>query len=280
MPSSTPGPRGTEPLGSIAPDSGSTSFPSGGNFVDQGPIGLDGPQPGGGPSKPASSVVTLTIAADFPYPWGKPIPTQLELRHMFHSGLGDADPKFEFWEPSTEDFKAVSGATIVTADFDAFLSQIEKQAPASISRVNLISHGDQGRVGFGGTVDVQKKGVFFSSTLGLGELIATPLEARVKKTTNRFAAGGDIVFYMCNAGLDIGLLKEIADAFGVPVRGFRVSISYCPDVLETVPPKGAPTYKLIDRKKVGTSGCSGTLVADILTLTPTVAARPKPPPTP
>ena len=72
--------------------------------MDPGPIGLDGPQPGGGPPTPATSVVTLTIAADFPYPWGKPIPTQLELRHMFHSGLGDTDPdtdpKFEFWEKS------------------------------------------------------------------------------------------------------------------------------------------------------------------------------------
>ena len=167
MPSSTPGPRGTEPSRPIAPGDGSSSFPVGGNFMDQGPIGLDSGQPqGGGTAKPATSVVTLTIAADFPYPWGSPAPTQLELRHMFHSGLGDTDPKFEFWEPSTVDFKAVSGATIVTADFDGFLSQIEKQSPASISRVNLISHGDQGRVGFGGTVDVKKQGVFFSSTLG------------------------------------------------------------------------------------------------------------------
>jgi len=158
---------------------------------------------------------------------------------MFISGLDKINPKFQFWEPSTVDFKEVSGATTVTADFDAFLKEIEKQSTGSISRVNLISHGDKGKIGFGGTVDIKRKDVFFSSTLEIGDLIATPLAARVNKTHDRFATGGDIVFFMCKAGIDVGLLKEIADAFGVPVRGFRDEISYCPEVRRKFP-RGRP----------------------------------------
>jgi hypothetical protein len=224
--------------------------------------------------------VTLTIAANFPYPFGTAT-SQLELRHMFNSGLGEADPNFEFWEPSVVDFQAVSGATLVVGTFNEFLGKIQSQPPGSIVRINLISHGGSGKIAFGGTIDVAKSTVWLNDVLSIGDLIATPLSATVKTLQNRFAANAQIVFFMCRAGADVGMLKEIADAFGVTVKGFHNSFFYCPTVMKN--PNG--TFTLQDRKRVGTGGCDGQMESNILTWIPDVsasppAAAPAPAPTP
>lgn len=216
-------------------------------------------------------MVTLTIAGNYPYPWGTVVPSQLELRHMFHSGLDRQDSKFEFWEPSVVDFQSVSGAKVIVGSVDEFLTLIERQPPFSIVKINVFSHGGRGKISFRGRIDINKGDVFLNEVLELGDLIATPLEQRVKRLRDRFFAGAEMVFFMCRAGSDVGMLKEISDAFGVTVKGFREFISYCPLVEESAPPSPT-TYKLIDRNRIGTDGCDGQIESDPFKLMPNMTA--------
>ena len=225
----------------------------------------------------------MILIGKFPPPpaWGVP---GVEARVLFEigetssAGVTVGRAKVPFWSPSITDFKAVSGGSTVVGTFVEFLQQIEMKPVGSIEWVSFISHGNKGHIAFSGTIDTQQEDVTFNDTLVSGNLINTPLAQRVERLRDRFTKNCWLDFYLCNTGANVGLLKEIADAFQLQTRGFSHAINYCPQVEKLQPsPNAAPRFVIRDRKRVSASSSCSAVKPSIFLLVPDRVATPKRP---
>jgi hypothetical protein len=133
------------------------------------------------------------------------------------------------WSPGTDTWQAVFGKdVIVISSLSQFLGLIEKQKPQSVQRINLLSHGTRGLIAFNGQIISKTGEVMLNSATGLnlkigdidpiskgGGKYEEPLGAIARRLSDRFINGAEIVFYLCNSGVDLELLRRIADAFQV-----------------------------------------------------------------
>jgi hypothetical protein len=186
-----------------------------------------GPAPAAKPQR-----VTLTLIGDFTNPWS---PGQ-EIAMM----------QAKKWHPSSDDFQAVSGSGVVVGSIGAFLAVIKQQAPGSIQRINLFSHTNRSVMTFGGAVNAVTGDV----TLNVnapgqepvamdGSVLKNPDPASfggiARSLRDRFTQDAQMVFYMCSGGMDVALLKDIADTFRVKAAGFRNALFYCPEFTNPPP---------------------------------------------
>src|SRR5262249_24446422 len=99
-------------------------------------------------------------------------------------------------------------------------------------------------VAFGGTIDAKKKGVMLNVNANPGDFVAIDSailvdlqdESKVwfldkqkftiKELRQKFAADAEIVLYACGSGFNLAFLRDVAQTFKVPVRGFRSEIIY------------------------------------------------------
>ncbi len=159
------------------------------------------------------------------------------------------------WEPSTDDFAAVPGGTVVvTPTFGNFLGAIVQQQDGSISRINLFTHANKGLIAFGGRIDKRSVGhadVFLNTNgpndnltamdptsmqnlnqPGVTFSVAQPIRGKSNFTVDdvrkKFAADAVIVLYACHSGQDQPFVKSIATFFKVKVIGFSSLIGYFP----------------------------------------------------
>jgi hypothetical protein len=192
--------------------------------------------------------VTLYLVAAFSNPWkGHP---KEELSKV------DRDPDKSKWHPTEDDWIAsVEGKPTTTVrSFTDFLQEIHKQKDQSVERINVFSHGRSDLIGFAGEV-TRATGECFINTANAGGLdektllfnnwkplgngkYEKPAAVQAYELRGKFVQGGDaeICFYLCNAGTMKSLmLQQVADVFGVKVRGFDEEIVYWVDP----GPKGA-----------------------------------------
>ena len=220
---------------------------------------------GGGSKGQASGPVVLNLAGDYPYDW-----TSLESEAAHMEKVDRADGLRKFWMPGEKDFEAGLGKVdFVVSTFAEFLGAVSSKPVGSIKQVNFVSHGSSLTIGMSGECigDKSKSGtpgtVTFSNVLKSGDLIGTDLEEMAKAVRDRFREDGEITLYLCNAGMNHGLRKEIQDALKVKVRGFRVEIRYCPRFERT----GKRVTKM-ERNRVTTStDCGSGIQSSLLKLT-------------
>ena len=189
-------------------------------------------------------IVTLNLYGSFPNPWnGKPNVEKLRAEPPMPPEGGEKPPSL--WHPSRDDFIEIlgSGAAPIEVDsFSQFLGIIQSQKVGSIARINLFSHGNDGLIGFSGTISEDTRsgkldvrvGIYIAPK-GLDENLITSLDpvpgkdgqlvdslgTTARKLRDRFAKGAEICFFLCNsASLKTPLLQAVADAFQVTARGF------------------------------------------------------------
>jgi hypothetical protein len=169
------------------------------------------------------------IGSGFPYPWDP-----WEERKHYDKGT---------WSPSSETFARAYGPNAFVHDansFHAFLGLIETYTEGSIKRINVASHGNRGLIAFEGTINTGTVTLTEKTGIDLAKMNTQPrmlergttekesLGAIAHRLRNRFTTGAEIFFYLCNSGVDMELLQEIANAFQVTVKGFREQIWFCP----------------------------------------------------
>jgi hypothetical protein len=175
----------------------------------------------------------LNIVGDFTSPW-----------KSFEEKYADR----KRYQPDTQDFleiikKGKGGSGVVSGDVFNLLGAIASRERKSISRLNIFTHGDPSFIGLKGKIVVKPDGI--SSSVGLSDrrnesirletletLKVTPLSLNKKKVTldqirDRFTSNGVIVLYACRSAVDLHLLQEMADTFGVSVIAFRDVVQYC-----------------------------------------------------
>jgi hypothetical protein len=227
-----------------SPEGPSPGSPSGG-FSTPGPVGLDA-EPLDSPAKggKAKTTVERTYVGEYQNPWETNPAAEVAILEE-----GKKEKATKHWSPGTIDFEALSKSTTLANSFPSFLALLLKETPGTVSRANIITHGDFGRIGFKGTIDVNNGDVFFDSDPDAA-LTSTSLSKWVNSTliddNNKshtwdeikaaFSSGAQIFIYSCNGATDPQLLQEMADAFGVKVNGNNKAVVYCVD-FNTNPPK-------------------------------------------
>lgn len=234
-------------------------------------------------SKPQPSSDILTLIADFPYNWSSESAEAKALHEAVEAKKADSNAR-HLWSPSVRDFNAVISGGQACVGVTGFFSIMQNRARSSIRILNLVGHGDRSNIGLAGRVVTDRTenvaqgeirgDTFFTSTIVSGDLTPNSQwgDFIVDNTLwDRFVEGGEIILMMCNTGTNIGLVKEMADAFRVKVNAFSKSIFYCPTFDSKPPPK------MVDRKRVGHGSCDP--VEDSLTkLSTDRSAKPKPRP--
>jgi hypothetical protein len=203
----------------------------------------------------------------------------------------------EFWEPATKDFDAVAEAGKVgnsrifaVADVRTLLGVIQGEKSKSVERVNIITHANPDLLALGGTVstsgDVRLKisggfsapldgGIDFNALAGLR---SPSFKATLDDVVDRFTGkSAEMVIIACNSGgTAVGdlLLKDIAKTFQVTVKGFAVSVQYCPKYEIKGPPK--PVKRVVTRSftHLDPVQCSKQLKKGFRHLKPTVTMKP------
>jgi hypothetical protein len=206
-----------------------------------GPIGLkDGP--GGGPTK-STPTQELNVAGEFA--WDPPITDAEEIAELTAGR----------WSPSTDDFAAVPGGTVVVAPtFGNLLGAICSATDGSISRINVFTHANKGMVAFGGHIEQRSVGradVFLDTngpgdnltamdTTSMGNLnkpgvtftAPKPIKGKsnftVEDVRKKFAPDALFVLYACHSGQDAAFLKSVAIFFQIKTIGFSPEIGYYP----------------------------------------------------
>jgi hypothetical protein len=226
----------------------------------------------------------ITVVGDFARPWkgdGEEIAAIVDGR----------------WSPSTADFRMLAAnsgevdARIVSSPL-ALIHLILDQPLQSIRRLNIVSHGDDGGIGFSG--DIEENGdVLFNvddvlsirSLFGLfrtherdgfNRIVEVFIEHRGHRRTfvdvwNRFGLDAEIVVYACNVGVDRELIKAMAHVFQVTVRGFDDALDYfVPFVGGRVQRRDLRVAVHRGDRRTNTAATGG--VADFHSLRPTVTA--------
>ena len=196
----------------------------------------------GGGSGGGTGSLVLTLLGNFDNPWkGDP------------KAEADAIDK-KIWEPATDTFTVVANhpnnnlpkqEVKICSTFTSFLGFI-LNASGKIARINVISHTNSGLVAFGGTIektgkvmlnvndrsDPDKRFIAMDSDI----LVDLRDESKVwfldnqkftiKDIREKFAASAEMVLYACGSGFNLAFLRDVAQTFKVPVRGFKSEIIY------------------------------------------------------
>lgn len=236
------GSRGAGPTGlnETALASGASGVLGGGEVP--GPLGnqagipLDG---GAGEKEPTATGIELNLVGSYPRPQSWTNAKELELIRA------------DSWFPHTLDFLAVAGkgSKEIKSPEDFLLKIIE--ANGQIGRLNFFSHGVTGMISTSGQVDPKGTACYLESgwTQVIGETrIADPYaktwgddgenSGSVKITVGdksfslddvraKFASDAELWLFICHAGADPNLLKNISNTFQVRVRSFSGIIVFC-----------------------------------------------------
>jgi hypothetical protein len=220
---------------------------------------------------------TLDFVANFPNPFGK------DNRAKADAIL--AKP-ISLWTPDSDDFELVvrasrrsrklpAAAIPVVSNLEAILGlvytrqaggRLEKRAPGTVSRVNLLAHGSRGSIGLAGSIYRGVANWTFGGTdltpqriddtaargfkLGKGGKARAVSAADVRK---RMARDGAVYLYSCQGGTATGasnagnrpqLLKSLAKLFGVKAYGYSLDIRYEVQINSLDDPPGKWAWRL------------------------------------
>jgi len=200
----------------------------------------------------------------FPNPW----PSAAEKYAAIISHL-------RYWSPDTDDFQKVVNQCdasktlefIKVEDLGSFLVSLafsytkdkgyKRRADKSISRVDLISHGDSSRLAFRGKIDIPGKitwlggsppedgeevkyGFLDKTAIDVINAVREDISVAYSKTAKQvsfndclkcFTADAKIVFYLCHSagtgsGFRTNILKRTATMLGISACGFTNLIKY------------------------------------------------------
>ena len=203
----------------------------------------------------------MTVYGSFPSYWaGQSDARILKTLNRDQDPLGT---RREEWNPGTKELLefakkgAAHGDIILSTDFYTLLYRLGIQPPKSITRLNVITHANDGWVSFSGNVlrdGVDLDGIPTNAVTGQPEVrkfddkfmesaedpsqVFKPGNMSVEEGYAKgvsidnvraaFSDDAKVVIYACHAGLDKGYLQSIAHLFGVPVQGFSEMIAYTP----------------------------------------------------
>jgi hypothetical protein len=203
------------------------------------------------------------------------------------------------WEPTTDDFRAVAGASALKVGSWKGIMQViltngdAESAAGSISRINIFTHANSNLIALAGhvrpggaaaDVTLAVDGAISEETLdqldsGITMNVVSKNEKLASKkfvindVRKRFTKDAVIVIYACHGAVDTAFVQRIADTFQVKVRAFRDVIGYYPSFDDADPAAKQPA-KVTNRRKVGVGYDSKFKVDDFHQLDSNAVDRP------
>lgn len=157
------------------------------------------------------------------------------------------------WYPDSQDFvriakqgqrpKAELTWAATTNELLSKLAKLGKDAPGSVSRLNVFSHGsDEGQIVMRGSVvannvtwskqEIEESafdGALYDAAMSGNVVLGLQGSKRkysIDDARSAFAQEAEIVLYSCHSGTDREYLNQMSQLFGVRVKGFSQSVVY------------------------------------------------------